>query len=389
MKKKVPYLIWRNGRPRWEPGPHVRARGFKGRDLKDKHGNWLNLGAAIEEAEALNAEAKGEPQQQPKASEPKRPLPKPAYTLRHLWEEYAGNPEQNKKSSPFWKRLRASTQADYRRKAEVFLERFGDGPPAALTKPEIFAFWEELYEGRGHAMANGVIAVFRRLLSYGELKGRVAANKAARLGLPGVPGRLVLWLPAEASLILETADKMGEFGIGDAFVAGLHMGQRRGDILALPRAIFTDGRVRLSQAKTSASIDIKQTPAVKARLEARDHRWRKAGTLPLPETFIVDDATGEAFDGFAFTKRFALVREKAAETLPSLADKLFMDTRDTAVTRLALSGGYDAARISAVSGHSLTSIHNIMKHYLVLNRDFADDAIDKLVTWLEEEGIAV
>lgn len=52
--KTPTYFIWRNGRPRWEPGPTLRAKGARGCDLKDESGNWLSLGAAIDAAQKLN-----------------------------------------------------------------------------------------------------------------------------------------------------------------------------------------------------------------------------------------------------------------------------------------------------------------------------------------------
>lgn len=373
MKTKVPYLVWRNGRPRWEPGPALRERGFRGQDLKDDFGRWLSLGTAVERAEAINAAIAAE------RATPARPGPKaPTYSLDDLWLEYS--------QSPLCKKLRDTTRYDYQRKARVFLDRFGDAPPAALTSGIIFSFWEEMYELRGHAMANGVIAVLRLLMSYGERKGRIMHNPAARMKLPTVGGRLVLWLPSETEAIVETADAMGEHGIADAFVCALHMGLRKADILGLPRKIFDKDRIRLSTAKTGAMIDIKPTPALRQRLAERDARWRKAGAIPA--NFITDDRTGQPFVSDAFTRRFAAIRQEVASTMPGVADKMFMDTRDTAVTRLALANGYDTSRIAAVTGHSLKSIEEVMKHYLVLNAEFADDAIDAVVAYMQREGIA-
>lgn len=48
------YFKWRGGRPRWEPGPSLRARGIRGRDLKDVSGNWLDEEDAIAAARAIN-----------------------------------------------------------------------------------------------------------------------------------------------------------------------------------------------------------------------------------------------------------------------------------------------------------------------------------------------
>ena len=54
---KIPYFQWRSGRPRWEPGPGLRALGLTGRDLKDRDGGWLEEADAIARARELNAEA--------------------------------------------------------------------------------------------------------------------------------------------------------------------------------------------------------------------------------------------------------------------------------------------------------------------------------------------
>lgn len=53
-RASVKYLKWRNGRPRWEPGPSLRARGVKGRDLKNKDGDWLDADDAREAAKEIN-----------------------------------------------------------------------------------------------------------------------------------------------------------------------------------------------------------------------------------------------------------------------------------------------------------------------------------------------
>lgn len=48
------YFKWRSGRPRWEPGPSLRAKGVRGRDLKDTKGLWLNAEDAIAAADMIN-----------------------------------------------------------------------------------------------------------------------------------------------------------------------------------------------------------------------------------------------------------------------------------------------------------------------------------------------
>lgn len=56
MKLKVPYLKWRDGRPRWEPGPTMRKAGWKGRDLRDEAGQYLGLQEAMRATIEFNNE---------------------------------------------------------------------------------------------------------------------------------------------------------------------------------------------------------------------------------------------------------------------------------------------------------------------------------------------
>lgn len=43
-----PHVSWRGGRPRFTPGPELRAAGHKSRDLKHDDGRWFSFGEAID-----------------------------------------------------------------------------------------------------------------------------------------------------------------------------------------------------------------------------------------------------------------------------------------------------------------------------------------------------
>ena len=110
---KVPYLKMRNGRPRWEPGPGLRAAGFRGTDLRDAHGRWLDAATAIARASELNAEvaawrARGAPRRQPR-------VPRRSHTCcSAVWDAYT--------KSPRWtERLAEATRRDYANKASIWL----------------------------------------------------------------------------------------------------------------------------------------------------------------------------------------------------------------------------------------------------------------------------
>lgn len=85
-----------------------------------------------------------------------------------------------------------------------------------------------------------------------------------------------------------------------------------------------------------------------------------------------------------FRHRFAELRAIAARTVPSIVDAWFMDTRDTAVSRLALAG-CTVPEIASITGHDEESVYKLLKHYLALTGDMADAAIAKLVAFEEQQ----
>ena len=133
-----------------------------------------------------------------------------------------------------------------------------------------------------------------------------------------------------------------------------------------------------------------------------------------PKTIIVDETTGRPWNSTTYRHEFKRVRMIAAAGMPdegatakaraegrndpepiwrmapcpSLADKHDQDLRDTAVTWFARAGA-TLPEIAAITGHSLGSIHSIMKHYLAITPELGDVAIDKLMAWMEREGIKV
>ncbi len=135
------------------------------------------------------------------------------------------------------------------------------------------------------------------------------------------------------------------------------------------------------------------------RLEARfdgrptllilDEAW---DTRPLPHV-----QRWQPFKSSHYSHVFAEVRAAAVAGVPdeaggwkvqacaSLADFLEMDLRDTAVTWMALAGA-TIPEIISVTGHSLQSATDILKHYLARHPEMADEALRKMVAWYEADG---
>lgn len=377
MKFSVAYLKWRAGRPRWEPGPRLRAAGFKGRDLKSASGVWLALDDAVQAAQALNTEVAA--WRESGAKKTRLPQPRPERTCGQLFQLWSGTPE--------FRNLAASTQDFYRVCARQFLAEFDGVTVPALTTPILYGYWQSLYDARGHHRANAILATVRVMLTHARKRlGWIENNPARDLGLMQTDPRLVMWLPWQVEIFVMLADELGLPSVGDAVIAGLHSGQRQADILRLPVHIFAEDRIRLTQAKTRALIDAPMTPAMRARVAQVLERRGRDDVVRLDTLILRGD--GRLYNKKTFNNDFLKVRDAAEAIDFSFSELKYLDLRDTAVTRLALAE-CTMAEISAITGHSLKTIQSIMKHYLVMQPEMADTAIRKLNAWMNKEGIAL
>lgn len=387
MQLKIPNLkLYRNlasgqvWAPRWEPGPGLRRKGWKGQDLKSQTGEWLGLDEAVARARALNAEVAA---WRTAGAVRRRPPPsrKPARTCRHLIEHWQATPE--------YQALAASTRADYASKASIWLAEFGDRAVAAIGAKVLRNYWRELHAARGHAMANGVLAVVRAALTHARQEEWIDANPAFGLKLKTVAPRCVVFAPAEIERLIAAAERLRLPSVADAIVIALHTGQRQGDVLALELPQAVAGRTVFRQSKTGARVSVPHTPELERRLEAVRAR-RAAGTivdLALARRVVLDEA-GRPYTRESFGRAWRQVRAAAAADMPAIAGKLFLDLRDTAVTRLALAG-CTVPEIRAVTGHTLATVHDVLAHYLALDDALAASGIDRLKAWMTEEGIAI
>lgn len=393
----VPYLkLTRNGvyQPRWEPGPKLRAHGAHGQPLKDDAGAWLPLDAAIAKARELNAKAAAlmDDGKRLKLGPPKR-HPRCCEALWHLYTK-----------SPKWQQLAPKTRSGYENHAQIFLAEFGAEPVAALAKSHLHTWWEELYHARGHAMANATLAVVRLLLSYAVKKDWRTTNPARELGLETVPPRVAVWPARLCEAFVAKADALGLAPIGDAVMIALHTGQRLNDVVELAEDRLVDGKARFLQGKTGARVTVPLTGALQARIATiHERRARRPGVMQLAlakRLVLCHDAAEYSLKHF--NTHFRQVRDavvademrRLRETQPGskeppeAAALQFRDLRDTAITRLALAG-CTIPEIRSITGHTVESIHTVLKHYLALDEAMADRAIERLQAWMAEQGIAV
>ncbi len=417
---RITHVSWRAGRPRFQPSPRLRAEGWKGEDLRHgpeihshgrdavKTGPWFSPEEAVAWVAAREAEIAARRDEIARAKAAKRRVPTLAaapkatwFSVEDLFEAWRASPRMSggeAEGRMKTKGVATSTRRDYEIKAKVlatFDPELWVAPVDALSKPIVYDLYERLWKAKGLATARGVVAVLSSAIGWGMRKGKVRlpVNPCTALGMETPEPRLRCLTPAEVRALVATADRIGRPEIGDAITLGVWTGQRQGDRLAMVDAGAMDGRRVLRQAKTGAIVMIPDAPEVTARLEAMRTRRRdwKIQALEL----VVDEKRRAPFRREHYSHVFAEVRAAAVagvkdavtgrvvvEPCESLADARDQDLRDTAVTWLARAG-CTIAEICQITGHSMQSAQQTMKHYLASHPEIADNAVKKLVAWME------
>jgi hypothetical protein len=414
-KLDLPYIAWRDGRPRFNPGPKQRRLGFAGRDLRHQDGRWYDLAEAHAWArQNLAAIASARKSGGKPGTKPEQP-DGPKKTVAQLLADWLASDEVAG--------LKPATRNGYRKCVDAVLyrpesredaarrrqkeqaaallglsapererERFAAAAvsgPEAIGKPELNDFFNYLRKNRGHHMAQAVVAVLSAALTWGATSSAWRLRDNPRLGmrLARPKARVVIYTREEIRHLVATADAQGRASIGDSVMLGIWTGQRQGDRLALEDGGLINGRRVFEQEKRGAIVAIATTPELEERLALARARVAaiklRMGTRPA--AIIVDEKTGGEYNESSYRHAFAEIRSLAAQTLPAISGKRDQDLRDTAVTWLA-NAGCTLPEIASITGHSLQSIHSILKHYLAITPELADSAIAKYVAWMERSA---
>lgn len=407
----IPSVSWRDGRPRYAPGPETRRRyGVRAQDLKRPDGTWMSAEEAAAWVAAMKADLAGAAA----ARRPRQALAKARAghaaagpTVEALAEAFLASPRMT--GSKAGRRAETpkapATRAFYRQKLAA-LGRFDPeiwgGPAASLTRPICAALYERLWEARGLATARAVMASLSVVLAWAIRAGRLAlpVNPAQGLAMATPEPRLRAGTPAEIAQLMAAADLIGLPEIGDCIWLGVWTGQRQADRLAMTGQHLAGGRLVVRQGKTAARVDFPVAPQLEARLAAG--RARRAGWQVQPALLVVREAEPDregrrrGYDRFAYAKAFARVREAAVAgivrdgrqllaPMASLAGFRDQDLRDTCVTWLARAG-CDPILISRITGHALASVHQVLRHYLVAHPEQGDRAIATMAGWFDQQA---
>lgn len=381
-KLHVPYLKWRDGRPRFEPGPSLRAKGFRGIDLKDARGGWLRTRGQCADAieRIVGAAAPADRGVAVRASLPSSE----ARTLSALCSRFRA-------TRHFTAELGAATRRDYLWHMRLLEEWAGDIPATAITRGAIKDLHAALRANKGLATANAVLRSLKTILGFGvdDIEW-LDKNRAARMKTQSPPGRLVLWTGEEVNAMIAAADWCGLPAIGDGITLALTTGQIQSGIIALPELVLTNGVFAGKRRKTGVPFFVPPFALLTDRIAIM--RARKAHAWPnvaFQHELVGND--GKPYDESRFRKEFRLVRAIASgaffavedamrglgglpprlRNLPftpqaTLVGKNFADLRDTCITWLMQELKGDINAVCNIVGLSLVTAQAIInKHYLV------------------------
>ncbi|MCW5697939.1 MAG: hypothetical protein KIS96_14560 [Bauldia sp.] len=451
MAKKTPhpYVVWRDGRPRFVPNAGLRRAGHKGRDLRHDDGRWFTRGEAVDWSEAFvaglaKARKAARPQRRAAASGPA------LYTLDRLFEDWQQSAKFQLPDNPHELRRQVAannvyspkTVRYYKQKLRTLREHDPSlvaAPVDALTTPIVVGLYDELVAERGLTTARGAIVVLGIAIAWGRRRGRFALklngglNPARDIGMAAPPPRLRIGSKAELAALMGAADALDWPEMGDMLQLGLWTGQRQEDRLLLVDKGLLNGRRIFRQQKTGAVVAIREAPALKVRLAASAARRAAAGIVN--PRVVLDEQPGERGraawvpfpdDGGRYRKRFAELRDAAAAGIPDEAATAALaarwqaegrnstppvvwkvapaptllgdtetgvlrfyesDLRTTAVCWMAL-GEATIPEIISVTGHTVQSATQILKHYLATHPEMADSAIAKMVAFYEGDSEA-
>lgn len=233
-----------------------------------------------------------------------------------------------------------------------------------FTRPALLQFLDTL--SNLPSKRNAVARYLGVLMKHAIDKGIITVSPATNMHLTIPESRVVLWTPDELDAVVKSADDAGRPSIGTAVLIAHEAGQRQGDILKLQEPRDYDrkeGVLRFWQNKTNSYVTIPATDRLKVRLAGRDQ-----AQLVL----VVSETNHKRYTSREFKKAFRKIAIAAG-----LKNLWFMHLRHTAVVNYARAG-CTVPEIASITGHTVGSVNNILKHYLPRDSELAKGAVAKL-----------
>lgn len=429
---------YRDGRPRWEPGPSLRQAGWKGYDLKDAAtGAWLSQGASIDFARAINAAVDLWRAGQPAPDRVRAIAPAGAcdggaaigeprapdkLAIGRLIDVFTGDADAGVKPSEEFAKKKLSTQRDYRNKLKRLVDVLAgflvlpdpqdaaavaayaaavaevraasvmilepQETPSGIVDPLHKAYWWMRREIGAHQAA-GILTVASLWLSWcRQRQSRRVVNWAADVSRETPPGRIRKGTWDEIAALVCTADCLGYLSMGDAIILGLDLSWSQVDRLALTWPRVKNWRCLTGEEGRQKTGRVGGTPlSILGRARMAEIKARHEAMPAHPTHVLVCETTGQPWAASHYRATFREIRAEAAKLIPSVADFRDQDLRDTGIS-LFEEAGLNTAQIA---GRSLQSRKNVQalqdKHYGEIGPEISDQGVALLDAYLKAQKV--
>jgi len=283
--------------------------------------------------------------------------PKSLPALNRLWQATQG-----------FKKNKPRTQRNYSEAAEL-IEAWSASighPPVALMKADKVEAFLAIYDDRPTTKKQ-LKTVLKMLLAYAKKLEWISTNPAEDITVKIPKSKVAIWELEDVALYAEACIDAGRPSLAAMIWTEWEIGQRLTDVclFQLGRQYSANRRTfSFEQSKTDAGVDIEISERLAGLLEA----CRVEGSLYL----FVNEATGRPWLEKELSQAFAYVRSTRilAKGGPY---RLLRQLRHSCVVQLARAGCTNA-EIAAITGHALSSVADILSHYLPRDSQVARNA---------------
>lgn len=211
--------------------------------------------------------------------------------------------------------------------------------------------------------ATHMCKVLRRLFMIALKHQKVRMNPFAKMGLKGIPARVVLWEKEQVFHFINTADKMGFSSLGTIALMCYDTCQRVSDMRLLTWGNFDGTSFRFKQKKTGVEVDLQLSPRLLERIETLT-RGEPTNKIVICET------TGNHYSDNRLYNKYAQRIRIEAGLPPELK---LMDLRRTGATEMA-EAGCTEDELRSVTGHLS---RNILSTYVRPTKKLATTGLMK------------
>ena len=246
--------------------------------------------------------------------------------------------------SPEWLALAAATRAHHGTYLRD-LELIGTERATLVTRRVLLEMRDSIASGRGNGAATGFIRACGSLFAWAVDREWLEHSPVHKIK-PLPSSHLPAWTPAEAALALRNLPEH----LRRVVVLGMHTGQRRSDLIALPWSAYDGAAIRLRQVKMSRPG--KPAPEMlipaSAELRAELDAWRRKAT----STLVLTDRNGLPWRG----EYLSAAMKHALAGIEGIRPGLNVHgLRKLAAANLA-NGGCSVHEIQAITGHKTLSM---------------------------------